>query len=252
MSVKKLQNDIYKTLSCFYKNEESNHRKFGKKLADELLSHSTDSLTLRYSISEFLMTLYKSQPDDDCGQQLLNWSMDQFWAIEVKRHIPIFHEIYDSLKNLGARYKNPLVYGDIDYSVWIDNFKDIKVIASICHPSMADDNTYIFILNDRGVFGNTFHARSAWPREIISKYGRKNWPNDSCWRDIKQPSYLTYKRHEFTLGYEDQRDKGYCFTYGGILQSGVQGQSEIIKHALSTLTNIKEGIKDPLYLPKIK
>ncbi len=243
--------DKYQKILQDHKDRKNSHKKQGVLLAKKLLLHSKDSLDLRYSVGEFLRILYEAMPDGECGQQLLRWSMEQFWVAEIKKHIPIFNEIFNKLKELGASHKNPLVYGDIDYSAWMEEYEEKKIIALTCHPSVANDNTLIFILRDYEPRGSTFHARTVWPREIAWKYGKENWPNDSCWRDISKPSYLTYRRHGFEPEYGNERDKGYCFSYGRLLHSVEHGENYKIFHALRELVYIKEGIRDPLELPKI-
>lgn len=234
------------------RKQEKKHKKLGKKMAEDLLAQSTDSLFLRYSIGEFLSVLYDSQPEEECGEQLMRWSVEQFLDTQIKRYIPIFKKIYAQLENLNATYKNPLVYGDIDNSAWIEEYEDKKIIAVTCHCACADNNTHIFILKESlsKYYSDLFHARTAWPRETIYKYGKENWPNDSCWRDIGKPSYLTYRRHGFTPGYGDSRDKGYCFSYGGFGSGVPIGNLYEIFAALRALTGIQWGIDDPLYLPK--
>ena len=79
------------------KDNEKKHRELGKEMARKLLEESTDSLNLRFAVGEFLLALYKAQPDPDCGQQLLDWGMEQFWGSEVKKHKPDFLEIHKQI-----------------------------------------------------------------------------------------------------------------------------------------------------------
>jgi hypothetical protein len=192
-----------------------------------------------------------------CGKLMLEWENETFWGYVVKKHIPVFNKVYKILKEHGnIGQKNAYTYGDIDVSVWIEECKDKKVIASIRHCSCADDNTHLFIINDARYSGyGDFKCRTVWPKQNkrggyrvqkSKKYptGWLSWGDD---RDIKVPSITTYRERNFYFSYGDCRDKGYVFTYTNFPEGDpkvVKVEMYKIEHALWTLRCHLEMLQD--------
>ena len=93
----------------------------GKELATKITDIG-DFSTLYASIacSSFLDAVAQCEPDRECIELLLKWTFENFWALEVERHLPLFDEYWEWLDINNARKGNPLTWGDIDCSAWIE------------------------------------------------------------------------------------------------------------------------------------
>ena len=86
----------------------------------------------------------------ECGLLFLQWTMNNMFGLVIKEKIQTFKDTWDILKEKGYTKDNPLVYGDMDVSVWYEQTtkRGQKVIATTRHCSCADDNTHLFILRE--------------------------------------------------------------------------------------------------------
>lgn len=172
----------------------------------------------------------------DCGNLFLDWVKECFWGMVVKDTLPLFDSVWDMLHEKGYKKQNPFVYGDADVSLWVEYPKDKnkKVIVSVCHCSMADNNTLIFIQDNINILHHLrYHIVTAWSREVKSRYSN-HWGDD---RDISKPSLNTYRKRDFKFGYGDGRDKGHILIYDGMLErvENASWTERDIPYALSEL-----------------
>ena len=148
---------------------------------------------------------------DQCGQLLLDWGKECFWGRMVGRHLPYFSQLWKWLDDREHHsHKTAISLVDVDYSVWIEkpSNEDRRVIISICHCRMFDDNTTIFIEDGlSGLF--KFRVVTVWPKEKKSRCGHKY----GDMRDIDLPALSTYRKKDWNWGYEDFRDKGHVLVY---------------------------------------
>lgn len=178
-------------------------------------------------IADKLYSVYKKSSS---GKYLMERVKNLFYGRMVYDHIDDFNELYAILERGEHGSKNPLITGDIDEGSWIEKSpsEHIKVIAIQRYCSCADDNTHIYVLTDYRIPDEmgyppadwvTFQCFTAWPRQVSKRRGYK-WGDH---RDIEHPSINTFRKHKFHFGYEDGRDKHYCFKYSSY--------SDAVEHA---------------------
>lgn len=209
-----------------------------------------------------LDSMSQAQPDHECIEQFLRWTFERYWGIEVERHLPLFDEYWTWLNDNNARRNNPLVWGDVDCSAWVEfpKAESRRVLVVETHCAMRDDNVHLFI-RDNGVLFNHFHVRTCWPRTTrVKGYGK----GAKGWDWVKHPSLALYREMDFKLPYADCRDSGYCISYeqvnrlteleGVVVRPGKvdNGHSAMldIYWALWTLRGVGGGIEHPCELPR--
>lgn len=156
-------------------------------------------------LANSLYRSYRKEQKQDCGRLLLQWVHEIFCGSIVTDNLPLFDRTYDLLKEAKhIKEPNKLVYGDIDYGVWIEPCKDKRVIASTCYCACRDDNTHLYIRHDSEVdMCDKFWIYSAWSKETKIR-GTKY---------IEHPSINTHRKAKFSYGYQDCRDDGYICLY---------------------------------------
>jgi hypothetical protein len=194
---------------------------------------------------------------DSLREQELEWILDQYWGLKVHRAYDAFDRIYDKLVELGATYKDRVVWGDADCGAWVEPHEKKKIVCLEVYCAMRDDNTYLYIgpkeYHDELMF-KTLHARTCWPRQKLWKHGKDCWGMED-WRSVTRPSIHTYRRFDFEPGYRDGRDVGYGFTLNYLGHDRHPNVEDATWHtpdtraALRELLSIEAGLEDPLELP---
>jgi len=220
----------------------------GKKAGEKL--HKLDKNRQRVSsyIASMLKTLSDLDVDPDCAKLTLEWVFEKYCGWQVEEYIPVFREIHEKLSDLGATYKNRLVWGDADCGAWIEPHENKLIVCVDVYCAARDDCIYIFILDDSTSGMNCFtkfHARTCYKREKKSKYDFETWPEHS--------SIKTYRKKDWEPQYEDFRDDGYVFSFTRFMEPKVEGafhHYNDIYYGLFYIRAIMSGIEDPLELPK--
>lgn len=258
-----LELEKMRDMSERWDREEKAARDLGIRLGAEIKSQMIKGLggfTTLFKANTCAMILdamTQDEPDRECAELLLKWTFNRYWGIEVERHLPMFDEYWTWLHDHNARRDNPLVWGDIDCSAWIElpKAKDRRVLVVVTHCACRDDNTHLFIY-DKGTLFNNFHVRTCWPRTIRIKGYRKS----QGWEMLKHPSLTLYRQMDFKPNYGDCRDNGYCFSYkrivvdptnvkNGEVDNGHAAMLDIY-WALWTLRGVGAGIERPCELPR--
>lgn len=175
-------------------------------------------------------------------------------------HISIFLKLHAYLVKNGHDKNNPLWQGDADNALWYEKSKNsfTKIIADARHCSCADDYTHIYVFDDYSTPDHEsdmwipaqdvwlkFRAFTAWPRQVPAK---KLLGPDHKWgdhRDIKYPSIITHRKHDFRFGYQDGRDEWYCFKYDSLsktVEDAHWNENKMI-HALRNLMSCWEEVE---------
>ncbi len=229
---------------------------YGRQMADQLRaaartadSQSNSNLAWRAkAIGGMLDELTASGDDRECTQLLLEWVEEQFWGHRIREYIPTFESIYSQLDDLGARYDNRLIYGDMDYGAWVEPHSTLKIIGLECYCSGADNNTHLYILNPEPDGFSSFHVRTCYPRAHRNQYMKRY----GGWAGLERASRSTYKTMGWLPQYGDGRDIGYILSYDEYAAKVERGgMSSHISHAMWTMETIQSGIDRPLDLPKV-
>jgi len=218
------------------------------------------------ALSEMLLQCYTKEQRDNCGDLLIQWTIEKFWGKVVETYIPKLEKIWKYLHDNKRNKNNPITYGDIDGDVWVEYIRQEKewedkrkIIIHKSHCSCANDRTHIFILDtSKHCFGDKLRVRTVWDKqnskggysvEKSKKYpnGWFSWGDD---RDIKIPSLRTYRDRNFEFSYGDGRDKGYVLslkTFGGQKIEWAHINQWKVTHSLKLIDlikNITEDIKE--------
>jgi len=215
--------------------------KKGRELASKVMrgkNRSKASLILAGLMDEM------RERDDTVSLLTLEWAFEKYWAFQVEKHLPVFDETYEKLKEIGAKYNDRVVWGDIDCGAWIEPDKRYRVIGLEIYCALRDDNTYLFIDDKISDDWRRFSVRTCWPREKKNKFGY----------GVDQASVHTYRRSGWDTHHGDTG-----FTYERISKQSFGKVDHIFYHpdrvywALWNLSGILGGITDhPLELPKGK
>lgn len=229
---------------------------YGRQMADQLREaagnadseYASELSWKAKAIGGMLNELTSTGDDRECTQLLLDWVEEQFWGQRIADYIPTFESIYSQLDDLGARYDNRLIYGDIDYGAWIEPHPTLKIIGLECYCSGADDNTHLFIQDPEIEGFSKFHVRTCYPRARRMKYMKQF----TGWSGLDRASRSTYKQLGWLPQYGDGRDVGYILSYSEYDNKVDRGgRNSHISHAMWTLETIQSGIDRPLTLPKV-
>jgi len=222
-------------------------RQFGNKV--KAFPDTIDKATI---CGVFLDTVAQQEPDHECIELLLDWTFSTFWSIEVERHLPLFDEYWEWLNKHNACQKNPLVWGDIDCSAWIEFPKNTnrKVIIIETHCAARDDNIHLFI-RENNTFSDSLDVRTCWPRtQRFKPFAQRS----KGWDYVEKASLVLYRKKDFEVRYHDFRDVDYCLSYERIL--GQRGKVEHghahmldIYWSLWALRGLGTGIEYPLTIP---
>lgn len=217
------------------------------------------------AISEILLQCYlKGEEAENCGDLLMEWTMDKFWGKVVNAHFPKLIKIWQWLYDNKRNKNNTYTYGDIDGSIWYEEIKQTnswpdtrKVIIHKSHCSCAEDRTHIFIIDEKdSAVGDRLRVRTVWDRQdsrggyrcVKSKENPDGWFSWGDDRDIKVPSLRTYRDRNFEFSYGDGRDKGYVLSLqslgGPKIEWAVHHQGGI-KHAVGLINYMEEIVDDP-------
>ncbi len=171
------------------------------------------TMTIAKEAAAMFYKKYQKLKDKEVGSLFIEWTKEVFYGKLIKDAIPVFDFVWEELKKRHhTSRKRSLIYGDIDVSTWVEKTENKKILVYIRHCSMADDNTFIFIKEDRIIElpdFMEFRAVTVWPRQ--KKY-RPSW-GEYLNKLIWVPSLNTYRKVGFNYGYEDGRDKGFVFKY---------------------------------------
>lgn len=132
----------------------------------------------------------------DSGEYLgVEWALEYFWGLEVKRSIPKLIEIYKILKDRKHTQKTPFVYNDMDYSIFYIRHKTKNIMV-------FDQQGYTqLVIHEKDFFREVINAVKIWPR-TTKRYGF-----------LYRPSLNYYRKKKWKLKYGDCRDKGYILAY---------------------------------------
>lgn len=175
----------------------------------------------------------------NCATLDLEWTLEKYWANQVRKFIPDLERIYVKLVENGQTEEACHEFNDLDDHVWYI-------------PLTSDDNRRIFVhtsqnLNlifvwDKSSVDNRYgkvHIRRYWDKfeikdkwdeqedqgfkDAVAKHGRlamlKEMNMDRFADDVLDKSYPTkpsfdyFKKNNFKFRYEDGRDLGYVLTY---------------------------------------
>lgn len=195
-------------------------------------------MVLAKKLSDSLYKSYKKEEEKDCGQLLLEWVAECFWAKVAEDYIPIFKESWELLnKGNHLSEETALSYGDSDGVLWIETNDDktLKVIIDKSYCRCSDNQSYIYILNEKS---DTKHFRifKAWEKEKLN-------PNSKDFNDfgyVIEPSIQTFRDFDFDLGVEDSRVKWYVLNYSKLYKR--------VDTAYYTSVDIQCSLRDLLFI----
>lgn len=175
-------------------------RNFGKRI-----SRSKSGTDYEATLCAGLLCALTDKEDSECSLLLMEWMFEKYWAVQLEPLLSKYEQVWRSLIKSG-----PVTWGDIDYTAKAES-KDKMIVSLICHPSCADDNTFLFIYEPSPYKLGKFHVRRCWPR---AKYYSWCEPKDrKGWHYLETASVAFYRRQNFALLYGDCRDLGYALTY---------------------------------------
>jgi len=214
--------------------EESAAAQPGIEAAELILSkvNGANPSGIAKVLAALLLRLDSEASDLDCAKLAQEWAIEGYWGKHVANAKPLFDDCFNRLVSIGATFNNRLIAGDIDFGIWAVQEGDIRVIASECYCSCADDNIHLWIDRPLSFRGRTCSATGAADTRKYSEYA-ENW----------------------NLGYGDGRDKGYCFDLDGLTRRHTVKDAMFayykIYWSLWYLRNVEYSLNDPLELPKI-
>ena len=185
--------------------------KAGRILGEKLFKITqNDTARKAIAFSSALDFLASKESDFECEELLIQWIQEFYWGKRVGEHLDTFKDAYAKLVKLGHKKDNPYVYGDMDCGVWYEPHEDQMIVALTVYCSMADDNTWLFILESDSDLFKKFHCRTCYPR------ARSGW---NC-----RLSVSSYRRRKFKMSgghhfYGDCRDPGYVFSWEKMLDN---------------------------------
>lgn len=264
-----------------YKHRHDDAHAFGKELSDNInekfkcipvvhrgktyKDKGLETDLCSAALSEILLRCYlKGDEAENCGDLLMEWTMDKFWGKVVNSYVPKLTEVWQWLYDNKRDKNNTFDYGDADGSIWYEEIKQTekwpdrrKVIIHKSHCSCANDRTHIFILDDNdSAIGDKLRVRTVWDRQnsrggyAVQKC--KEWPDGwLSWgddRDIKVPSLRTYRDRNFKFSYGDGRDKGYVLSlngFGGPKIEWAMNNQDKIKHAIWLISYMFDMSESP-------
>ena len=239
-----------KKITEFVKREEDKNvlmDKFGKKMGKKIIEMSNkyegkisslDTSGVSRILAAIIYELAEYEKEEGCQELLFRWMFERYYGkIFETRAIPLFEQCWEIFDRLKITRKNPIVYGDIDYSFWIEYPKEQfrKVILSVCHCAAYNANSRLFIYEKSDYGFSKFHIRAAYPRQKKDLYG------------IEKPSIKSYRDNDFeTIKYGDCRDVLYNGSYEQFFQKVdcADGYLKEIDNALFTLKCIADATKE--------
>lgn len=189
---------------------------------------------------------YCLEQREDCGSLFLEWTKERFWGMVIRDSIPMYLKLWNTLNDNGyTSQENSLSYGDMDGNIWAEKDERGRLILIVDdHVTCADDNVHIYIyhsLGDLSTDWTTFQCITGWPKEVLA-YDKPTW-ND--YRDIKYPSLETHRKHGFTLGCNDCRDKWFSFKYESLMGAKAKDAHYTegrLNRALEKLRFMRDGV----------
>lgn len=172
-----------------------------KKYGPNVKGRTFDTLLRSEEAARYLEQLVdRDGPLSDILYLSVEWALEKFWGLEIKRILPALLEIHQMLVDRGHDLNNRYIYNDLDYSMWYESAEKNKKV--MIFDSQGD--SYVIIIHDRYPvleFDPEIHVRKVYPR--VKRSGT-----------IVVQRSLAYMRKEgWKPDYGDARDRGYEFSY---------------------------------------